>query len=117
MNDQDYIRKAADLADGWEVTLDDEDTNGPWVTFANLDAKREVHSSWQWVRDCLAAQLVRQVDALDDHIVESMSGWTAIREGTEYNTIRDIAASYGPDRSWNVIKAVVGSAALTKQKR
>lgn len=94
----DYIRKAVELVpDEW-----------PWDFFkANPDQTMD-----QPLKDALAAQLVRQVEAPTDHFVEQMTGWTAVREGSTYLTVGDKAASYGPDRTMNTIKAIVDSGVL-----
>ena len=85
-----YIRKAVELADGWDYYADDDHDQG-WL-------------------DMLAAQLVRQVDALDGFNFVSGQDcysyvWRACDDKAEM-------ASYGPDRTMNTIKAIVASGVL-----
>ena len=90
MNEQDYIKAAVELADGW--------------TYHDGDCSHEETERWfigcklpqVWL-DALAAQLVRQVDAIDGEKI--------------HNDFIQIGV--GPkDRTMNTIKAIVDSKVL-----
>jgi len=112
MNDQDYIRKAVELADGWDYSIEDEGTEYEFIylemadgTYWAIDEEHiDLRSLPRIFKDALAAQLVRQVDALDDliplaiHSYESMitkpDSYTLVcDEGRTMNTIRVIVDS------------------------
>ncbi len=95
MNDQEYICKAVELAEGWEIA-------------PKINAVIAL--------DALAAQLVRQVDkALKDwRCLELFEGHTAVRKFEPLSeTGKDLAACYGEGRTMNTIKAIVDSGVLT----
>ena len=96
MSDQDYIRKAIDLADDWGWT-------GPSST-------DRLHPLSQAFCDALAAQLVRQVDALILYRVRiEPTGTFMDHEGTGER----MADSYlGIDRTMNTLKCIVDSGVL-----
>ena len=113
MNDQDYIRKAVELADGW-IACDD------FFMLPNLSEIRydglRSHVSDGYVqealeqihKDALAAQLVRQMDATEYRVLTDDDETTIhYKEESEYRF-----ASYGPDRTMNTIKAIVNSKVL-----
>ena len=102
MNNQDYIRKAVGLADGYDVGLSTDE--GCWIVPPH-GKRDEWHSSWQWVQDAVAAQLVRQVGITGAHVV--VGDGTAIRIGS-----RLVGVSEGPDRTINTIRAIVDSKVL-----
>lgn len=110
MNDLDYIRKGIELADDWEITLDDEQTKGPWVIIKTKAMYLEYHSRWPWVRDLLAAQLIRQVDALGflDFDVDGGGVTISCPSNPEFTPIR----LWGDDRTMNTIKCIVDSEVL-----
>lgn len=111
----DYIRKAVELADGfdhsgrtcWRIQVSDH--------YPIAAPKKSPPS---WFLDALAAQLVRQVDALPDCL-----------EWDEFLSMSDMAGFYrwdhdgpestyppvvGPDRTMNTIRAIVDSGVLAK---
>lgn len=109
---KDYIRKAVELV-GWL----DEDDEGEYLqipqapTSAYLD--EILAPCEQYLLDALAAQLVRQVDALrtSDHELEF---WQ--RKGIawiENHGDVPISREDGPDRTMNTIKAIVDSGVLS----
>ena len=122
MTDEDYIRQAVELADGWVSELvgrgasidrydEGEETilpkdSGVWWNLSGMP---------QFVIDALAAQLVRQVDALpvgkfpDDAPTDIyiLNGSTDI-----WHKKRLHAQAKGPDRTMNNIKAIVDSGVL-----
>jgi len=116
MNDQDYIRKAVELADGWNIGETDFGTTvivPPFIT-------PEVEGLQGWsidnihhgILDALAAQLVRQVDAIKYHEVMTTCNTVDVikDDGIDYPQI--ISQIDGPDRTMNTIKAIVDSGVL-----
>ena len=107
MNDQDYIRKAVELADGWN--------EGPQGLAGGpvMESRSGYKGSFreQELLDALAAQLVRQVEGREqqslwvftDHsVVDFWVGGAAENRGY----------AEGPDRTMNTIKAIVDSGVL-----
>ena len=109
MNDQDIIRKAVELADGfglmpgWDEAFYVEQ---PWDELSSSFKDPD-----QWMLDALAAQLVRQVDALPvpRFLVDSV-GATLYGEKGQGTFIR------GPDRTMNTLRAIVESKVLEEGK-
>ena len=108
--DKNILKKAVELADGWGLTHDGF-VFGPQIVGTHVDRMG------QPAKDALAAQLVRQVDALrhfdftsydshveitTDHAKDSCGYWF-----TE-------AEAEGPDRTENTITVVVESKVLEK---
>ncbi|MDJ0712580.1 MAG: hypothetical protein QNJ14_19515 [Woeseiaceae bacterium] len=117
MKDQDYIREAANLADGWSYgTKYDPFADmlyGPQRILCTV-------SHHQPTLDALAAQLVRQVDSLpadDDGKVQCVVGRGSVLlevdDPSEPFGHRNLAWLEGPDRTMNTIKAIVDSGILT----
>ncbi len=106
MNDQDYIRKAVELAGRWFITKELRnsvdsgircmDVDYPW--FISADDLRG-RPSGPGV-DALAAQLVRQVDERPN--APGGGAWA------------DCFCFFPPDRTMNTIKAIVDSKVLEK---
>lgn len=98
MNNDDYIRKAVELADGWYIThiYDGEDIVA-W-TDRQYPPSFVLQSMDRWGLDALAAQLVRQVDALEGY-------W-----------VKNICCISGDDRTLNTIKAIVNSGVLEQEQ-
>ncbi len=117
MNDQGYIRKAVELADGFDYYEQSRQivlTYGPseydFISTFTEDLDR-------WFLDALAAQLVRQVDAIDSISLDNKGGefpeiivWN-FRPGKN----RMAASQRGPDRTMNTIKAIVDSGVLSEE--
>ncbi len=110
MTDQDYIRKAVELADGWSIP------ETPELTYCapNFDPLCHGHFNDyvdempQWHKDALAAQLVRQVDGLSDY-----SGVRVRPDITELFLDQGaMAIATGDNRTMNTIKAIVDSKEL-----
>jgi hypothetical protein len=105
IEEQEYIRKAVELADGWEcnehvVTCHHKLLAAPlvaptWYIICN--------EAGQIYRDAIAAQLVRQVDALTGNRYFDVLVWELKFFPEDYK---------GNDRTMNTIKAIVDSAAL-----
>ncbi len=119
MNEQDYIRKAVELADGWETTRNDGFILPSWS--ANSWAYPHVP---QHILDALAAQLVRQVDATTGFYLSIATKqkrrflfWElekttyVFQEEGQLEKVVSWSAS-GPDRTMNTIKAIVDSGVL-----
>ena len=89
--DNDIIKQAVELAEGWFLgEFSDEVVHFP-QSFGNHG-----YIDQQWVLDALAAQLVRQVDALRPEIYEHLFP----------------RGHLGPDRTENTIRAIVESGVL-----
>ena len=101
MNDEEYVRKAVELADGIEFGEAEDQLVIQGETITSV-----------YGLDILAAQLVRQVDGSTRHHVEITHGWAAVRTGIAYEEIRSISASYGPDRTMGTIRVIVDSGVL-----
>jgi len=112
MTDEEYIRRAVELADGFE--WDDEhhiaQLPDEWIAF-------DGNSLPQYFLDALAAQLVRQVDDISG---ETTFFFTSQYDGVylwagDYNAEagrRDVFKAASQDRTANTIKAIVDSRVL-----
>ena len=122
MTNEEYIRKAVELADGWEWKQSKYGT-----TFSrhfgepgSLEYEHDFVAFWLSSPDCeddvrfgldaLAAQLVRQVDAIskDVHIIKGCSIVLEFNEGYPHA----IGAVEGEDRAMNTMKVIVDSKVL-----
>lgn len=122
MNDgnhvDEYIRKAVELADGWAWTeYDDHELTMLDIAGNALvdgDFACEPHEMPELLVDALAAQLVRQVDALDVELVSGKGSVLIEKDDpeTEPFGIQNLAWKEGPDRIMNIIKAIVDSGLL-----
>ena len=100
MTDNDYIKKAVELADGWTWTM--------------LCALEKSVLKGRGTVDALAAQLVRQVDALDtpDTVeITHDSVWVGYRSKNNESWKRT-KRTKSRDRTMNTIKAIVDSGVL-----
>ena len=108
MTDEEYIRKAVELADGW---------SGDSIPALNLKLRWD-HPQQALYLDALAAQLVRQVDALGDIVSVDIRGQSGGPEVIVWDfrpgRSRIGVNHKGPDRTMNTIKAIVDSGVLTK---
>jgi len=108
MTDEEYIRKAAELV-GWGYTRPMHSADTPYLFIPSgptIGKRTDQHTL-----DALAAELVRQVDALETHRVESHAASVMVYE-THYPVNHAIAVRHGPDRPMNAIKAIVDSKVL-----
>ena len=99
MTDEDYIKQAIELADGWSIS------EGRFFVppFFNLSTEQLQQSDL----DALAAQLVRQVDALGYVEILIFACGTEVRlSGQEH------VARIASGRTMNTIKAIVDSGVL-----
>lgn len=93
---EDTLRRAVELADGWDVS------SGGVVTV--IVPEQDDSSGWwldelpQYAKDALAAQLVRRVDAMDIEIRPIIGHASTIVETITYKS---------PDRTENTINACV----------
>ena len=103
----DYIKKAVELADGWEAA-DSNHIRGPVHPTTWLIVPDGVP---QYALDALAAQLVRQVDAKGGNLIVVKQASTTILGANDPPIFKH--CSYGDDRTMNTIKAIVDSGVLT----
>jgi len=108
----DIIRKAVELADGWRISADrlgvfyDESNQFSW--FVEDDVP-------QFIKDALAAQLVRQVDTLTSIWVDlDMYGTAKLWEWNGKRKSR-IEKANDEDRTMNTIKTIVESKVLENE--
>lgn len=113
MNDEQYIRKAVELA-GWEYD-DNTLTGRSFVELPKIERESKMMLASKWLDtedpvllDALAAQLVRQVDAIDCD-VEITCGEIAVCD--PYGSILERRDEVG-DRTLNTIKCIVDSGVL-----
>ncbi len=100
MNDQDYIRAAVALADGWQYQQ---------IYFAYLPGCDDAHHlGSQVVLDALAAQLVRQVDATDCEVCTGQDHAEIYNQKTQETEL----IFRGGNRTMNTIKVIVDSKVL-----
>ena len=105
----DYIRKGVELADGFEVYNSsglDRIYQAEWATHQCYPAIDNCH---QWALDALAAQLVRQVDALGRVSLTVGPNATQVLFG-DLSSQNQLSKSV--DRTMNTIKAIVDSKVL-----
>lgn len=106
MTDNEYIKAAVELADGWRLT-------GRSSTFFYCPTRdgRPLAEIHQIHLDALAAQLVRQIDSkgIDAGIVFSSFGNVMVfdRKSKRAETFSD-----NPDRTMNTLKCIVDSGVL-----
>lgn len=112
MSDTDYIRKAVELADGfqWRGETYLGRTNDPAI-LVDTPAGTTFPCDDQFMLDALAAQLVRQVDALDNYYVLSGHDGSQVEYEDELEAYC-VCTTEGPDRTMNTIKAIVDSKVL-----
>lgn len=105
-NEQDYIRAGVKIADGWKI-----DPNGVWPPFP-FPAKSDIDAVEPIMLDALAAQLVRQVDAINPgHSFSSFDDEAGFFE-PDWDGWHIHYRVQGPDRTMNTIKAIVDSGVL-----
>jgi len=111
----DYIRKAIELADEWSLVhiYDGEDWGQEFGDNSGVPTQQvliQEPTKFQSSLDALAAQLVRQVDAVDGIIFNSLGNMECavsnVGDVTDYSSVR------GYDRTMNTIKAIVDSGVL-----
>ncbi len=114
MDDQDTIRKAVELADGWTsgtvgITLP---SDGIRLYDHPITGPMSLEQFWL---DALAAQLVRQVDALNpDYLFTCDEDHDAYVYDVTHDKadLDHITEGTGGDRTMNTIKAIVDSKVL-----
>ena len=119
MKDEDYIRKAVSLADGWDITENSAITipNGGDNWF--VDWPMVYLNDWpdyglQFVVDALAAQLVRQVDAIEapKHPDRPSAFYSTPHECQVWMRGKVASVKTADDRTMNTIKAIIDSKVL-----
>ncbi|KKM71033.1 hypothetical protein LCGC14_1434620 [marine sediment metagenome] len=105
MNNQDYVRKAVKLADGWQLTNDEEYVIPPYGGYCPSIMNFE-----RLFFDALAAQLVRQVDALNNIDVDCYGERIYLRVWSGLH--RKEVEVVGTNRTMNTIKAIVDASVL-----
>jgi len=110
MNDNEYIRTAVELADGfsWEWTQPRKELLIRFGTVA-VNMTNTVYSPW--MLDSLAAQLASQVDALEKYSVITESDCSIVHHFEGNYSFADSGAESN-DRTMNTIKAIVDSEVL-----
>jgi hypothetical protein len=116
----DYIRKALELV-GW-LKSDDE---GEYLRIPGQSLSAYFDETFaacdQYLLDALAAQLVRQVDELEDYDINlDFDGRTVcivqyVPEGIGGKKLISFDAPDGPDRTMNTIRAIVDSGVLDNE--
>lgn len=104
MNDQDIIRKAVELADGWSY----QPIDFVWIHQHGADEAYSLEV--QWVLDALAAQLVRQVDALPEPkpmIICSATACSVVHPDESY-----LMEGNDAGRTMNTLRAIIESGVL-----
>ena len=101
--DKDYIREGIELADGWSRGAGNLVWNGQHPFELNGPMR-------EMVLDSVAAQLARQVDAVDRYILDDDRGYTDVLD--DYCRGSLIAQATGPSRTENTIKAIIDSGVL-----
>ena len=111
MNDQDYLRKGAKLA-GWTTTRLGNQRIVVFIPTPDdvTHVLRIGYLDEQHVKDALAAQLVRQVDAVHHYTVVTYIEQTTVEDWAGNGEV--IVSVRGFDRTMNTIKAIVDSKVL-----
>lgn len=110
--EKDYIHEAVEIADGWAIhgmTVANDEHQFGWYSDERLN------QAW---KDALAAQLVRQVDALAPDVVFNcgFGGEVMVyRESTDEDWTEGYGNDGSNDRTMNTIRAIVDSAVLQRQ--
>lgn len=109
MNDQDYIREAVELADKglWRYYKDVKNVH---IVDTGIYSINDLP---QPIIDALAAQLVRQVDSLEQYAIHSVFGYVSVIAPGEGLVV--LATGTGTDRTMNTIKSIVDSKALREE--
>ena len=110
MTETDYIRAAVELADGWYITHIYAGEDIVAWTDRQHPPSFVLQSMDQWGLDALAAQLVRQVDALaiPVMVIVSRDGCSIVQPDETYL----LQHPQPGDRTMNTIKAIVDSGIL-----
>ena len=111
MIDQDYIRKAIELADGWAAKNHHKHTDEEIIVYSEYGYWCFVETAQTVLLDALAAQLVRQVDAAGGYAVIVHAASTSIVGANDPPIFKHV--TYANDRTMNTIKAIVDSGVLS----
>ena len=106
MTDEEIIRRGVELADGWRLLSRGQIETPVFNAIAiliNMD---------QLFLDALAAQLTRQVDALDNGFFIDITKHGADLYFGDALSEELVAGIAGPDRTMNTLRAIVESGVL-----
>jgi len=103
MDDKEYIVKAVELADGWKI-------NKAGNIHAACVHRCSPAYAIQPVRDALAAQLMRQVDALPNIYISFRDEWVQVFSTENKGT--ELGCGFKLGRTMSAIKAIVDSKVL-----
>ena len=110
MTDEEYIKAGVELADGWHLNaLADADFYHQWGDSQYDFISSPLSDPDQYLLDALAAQLVRQTDAIKRYTINAFGGASV---HSNPSSVEGIVNRRGPDRTMNTIKAIVDSGAL-----
>jgi len=107
MTDDEVIREAVELAEGWEMHHDDS-YNSP----LNKMVPYMLYAIPEGFKDALAAQLVRQVDRMDRGAFHCEPTRGIVCEVSRHYPFahQAIEVAEGPDRTMNTLRAIVEAA-------
>lgn len=109
MKEEDYIRKGVELAKGFSIVHERDGI--VWVGGAGFVECKIKHLP-QWFKDALAAQLVRQVNALLSVRNLKLHITAVDTQVTRYDWEDEIGYCGDEGRTMNTIKAIVDSGVL-----
>ena len=119
MNDADTIKAGVELV-GWSYTRLGDQRLAVFIPHPEPTPGGELlrigYLDEQHVKDALAAELVRQVDALEGGAFHCEPNKGIVCGSYEDESHYTIAVAEGPDRTMNTIKAIVDSSILDKQE-
>lgn len=120
MNDKQIIQAAVELADGWSLVhiYDGEDWGQEFGDNSGVPTQQVLIQDphkFQSSLDALAAQLVRQVDALDRGAFHCEPTRGIVCEVTKHYPFshKTTEVAEGPDRTMNTLRAIVESGVLS----
>lgn len=121
MNDNDYIRKAIELAIGWKINISHNDFKTECVIPPLGVDTLENMSKNQMLMDALSAQLIRQVNELDGYSVGAGGEFDQVNRALVYGPKfvawrgHVIGDSDGKDLTMNIIRAIIDSEVLENE--
>ena len=116
MDDSQYIFKAVELADAF-VPIGPEQWSITGADNFSIAQSSITDGPEKWFLDALAAQLVRQVDALGANVRVSKDKTTIFPSVKADPYWQNITKLKGPDRTMNTIKAIVDSGVLQQREQ
>ncbi len=114
--EQDYIREAVELAVGFSCYLAHDQLAYQYGDSQYEFISTELSSPDQYMLDALAAQLVRQVDALDDYWFDNDKYGSCVVDSLGLSVGFSESPTDVPyDRTMNAIRAIVDSGVLKNE--